>query len=55
MDDTDMSEIELFSLAWFVLFPAGWLCFWYGLDMLLDDVVPMSARQIKRRVELGGA
>ena len=34
----------------FWVLPLSWLCLQYGLDMLLDDVVPMSRAQIIRRL-----
>jgi len=47
--------IEAYALAHFVLIPVAWLCLQYGLDMLLDDVVPMSRAQIERRVHGAGS
>lgn len=44
---------EVYAYAHFVLIPVAWLCLQYGLDMLLDDVVPMSQYQIARRIAAG--
>ncbi len=46
---------EVYAYAHFVLIPVAWLCLQYGLDMLLDDVVPMSRAQIERRVHGAGS
>jgi hypothetical protein len=43
-------EHEVWCLCYFLTTPFIWFCLQYGWDLIMDDVVPMSKRQIERRL-----